>query len=402
MGSIFDDEANTEYLNPGIAGAIENIDVDTDYYGDVDLNGGDEHGDLSERDDDDESLDFDEINAAGCIKDSRAWMDLIRGLNDEQGYINSEYDSDSDVLRSPRKDEGKSRRLSCREFNPETDYVQGQLTLQVGDIFPSATEFRQFLMEYGIQEGFEYTFQKNEKERIIAVCKKDCGWRVRASPNSSLGAFQVKILTEHQCLRELGITRANYKFLARKYLPRIKDDEKLTGKTMKKDAKSTYSVNVSMQKCRRAKRRCLEILTGSEADQYRRIRDYANIILHTNPGSTAGVNCDPNDEHRFTGFYCCLAACKNGFVEACRPIISIDGCHLKTTFGGVLLTAVGQDANNNMYPIAWAVVRIENKDNWKWFLERLLEDLGSVEDHGWNFISDQQKVISVRQNIYYF
>lgn len=87
-----------------------------------------------------------------------------------------------------------------------------------------------------------------------------------------------------------------------------------------------------------------------------------------------------------------MAACKKGFIEACRPIISVDGCHLKTKFGGVLLSAVGKDANDNMYPIAWAVVRIENKVNWKWFLECLLKDLGPVEVHGWNFMSDQQKV----------
>jgi len=35
---------------------------------------------------------------------------------------------------------------------------------------------------------------------------------------------------------------------------------------------------------------------------------------------------------------------------------------------------------------------VENKDNWKWFLELLHKDLGNDEQNGWNFISDMQKV----------
>lgn len=45
-----------------------------------------------------------------------------------------------------------------------------------------------------------------------------------------------------------------------------------------------------------------------------------------------------------------------------------------------------------MFRIAWLVVEIENKDSWRWFLTLLLEDIGSVEDMGWTFMSDQQKV----------
>ncbi|XP_074314505.1 uncharacterized protein LOC141649722 [Silene latifolia] len=54
--------------------------------------------------------------------------------------------------------------------------------------------------------------------------------------------------------------------------------------------------------------------------------------------------------------YVCLKACKVGFLAGCRPFIGIDGCHLKGAYLGMCLVAVVMDANNNLYPVAWAVV----------------------------------------------
>jgi hypothetical protein len=88
-----------------------------------------------------------------------------------------------------------------------------------------------------------------------------------------------------------------------------------------------------------------------------------------------------------------LAACKDGFKVACRPVIGLDGCFLKGYYKGILLTTVGRDPNDNIYPIAMAVVEAQCKDSWCWFLETLVADLGPHDTHGWTFISDRQKVI---------
>ena len=48
-----------------------------------------------------------------------------------------------------------------------------------------------------------------------------------------------------------------------------------------------------------------------------------------------------------------------------------------------------------MLPIAYAVVEVENKDSWSWFLELLIKDLGGpTVCASYTFISDQQKVYS--------
>jgi hypothetical protein len=50
---------------------------------------------------------------------------------------------------------------------------------------------------------------------------------------------------------------------------------------------------------------------------------------------------------------------------------------LKGPHKGHLLAAISRDANNQMYPVAFAVVEAEVKDSWTWFLEALLSDLGA-------------------------
>ncbi|CAH9117438.1 unnamed protein product [Cuscuta europaea] len=58
---------------------------------------------------------------------------------------------------------------------------------------------------------------------------------------------------------------------------------------------------------------------------------------------------------------------------------------------GEILSAVGRDANNEMYPIPWAVVEIENTDSWRCFLDLLKVDIQINNSFHWTLITDQQK-----------
>ena len=56
------------------------------------------------------------------------------------------------------------------------------------------------------------------------------------------------------------------------------------------------------------------------------------------------------------------------------------------------MIVVDKDPNDQYMPIAFAVVETETQETWRWFLNLLFEDIGSVETNKWVFISDQQKV----------
>uniref|UniRef100_A0A9I9EID0 MULE transposase domain-containing protein n=1 Tax=Cucumis melo TaxID=3656 RepID=A0A9I9EID0_CUCME len=54
----------------------------------------------------------------------------------------------------------------------------------------------------------------------------------------------------------------------------------------------------------------------------------------------------------------------------CR-LIFVDGTFLKCKFGGILLTALSQDGNNQIFPLSFAIVDSENDVSWTWFFEKI-------------------------------
>ncbi|WMV42718.1 hypothetical protein MTR67_036103 [Solanum verrucosum] len=100
----------------------------------------------------------------------------------------------------------------------------------------------------------------------------------------------------------------------------------------------------------KAKQRIMKENMGDWKVEFARLCDYADMIKQTNPGSS------------------CRGACK-----------------------GELLVVVGKNGNNQMYPIAWAVVDTETKHSWSWFIRYLIVDLNLGTGEGLTVMSDMQK-----------
>ena len=81
-----------------------------------------------------------------------------------------------------------------------------------------------------------------------------------------------------------------------------------------------------------------------------------------------------------------------GFLVGSRSFIGLDGCHIKHKFGGQILSATAKDANNNIFPVAMAVVKQETRESWIWFLEIFADDIGRLDELQLVFISDRQMI----------
>lgn len=75
---------------------------------------------------------------------------------------------------------------------------------------------------------------------------------------------------------------------------------------------------------------------------------------------------DPNTA-MFNSVFWAFSASIEAF-KHCRPVLSIDDTHLYGRYTGKILIAMGVDANNQLFPLAFAIVGEESFNSWSWFL----------------------------------
>ncbi|XP_021714857.1 uncharacterized protein LOC110682820 [Chenopodium quinoa] len=98
---------------------------------------------------------------------------------------------------------------------------------------------------------------------------------------------------------------------------------------------------------------------------------------------------------QFTSIFISFTGQWKGLFRGVRPLIGVDGTHLKGNYGGVLLSAVGIDGNNEIFPIAYVVVGQEDKQSWTYFFWHLLNIVKDSSREHWTIISDRQKGVEL-------
>ena len=125
-------------------------------------------------------------------------------------------------------------------------------------------------------------------------------------------------------------------------------------------------VDLSIDQVYRAKRKAREFILGDERLQYRKLKDYVEMIRITDVRSKVILQTEINElntQPKFKIMYVRYNAQKIGFLGGSRPLVGLDGCHLKGKFGVHILLVTARDGNDNILPIALGIVEQENKDS---------------------------------------
>nr|XP_025692818.1 uncharacterized protein LOC112795074 [Arachis hypogaea] len=314
-------------------------------------------------------------------------------IDSDPDYYQYESEDLHNPMSSDCEDDYDSEQGVWPQGNPTAPF--GQVHLELGMEFATMDEFKRSVRKYNIQIGRSIKFSRVEPTKCKAICwDENCPWNIYCSRSNEPRSYQVKtFVDQHVCARRHNNKSADMVWVTEMLEEKIKDQREITCAEAETWFKKEFNVAINYKKIQRAMKKARKKIEGLEREQYAELRDYLNQILLSNPGSTVHLDTTPMPDSLplFKRVYISFEACKKGFVLGCRPFIGLDGTFLKGFYGGQLLTAIGQYANNQIFSIAYAVVDLETRDNWKWFLEHLHNDLGNYKVHDWNFISDQQK-----------
>ncbi|XP_024046636.1 uncharacterized protein LOC127900319 [Citrus sinensis] len=321
-------------------------------------------------------------------------MDDARGSSsdDETAEVDPQLladtsDSDYDLGTTQLKDY-----IEVHAYKPGRN---GKHRLRLGDVFDDVEHFRYVLGEVMVDKGFEITKVYNEPRRFYGKCKiSECPWYVMGGKIRGKGGFAIKELQKkHECRQTRKSVAVNSKWIAEKIKSKVTVDPHVKISVLREFMLETYGVRIGDLKLYRARERARKDINGDYARGYEDLFQYVAVIHKYDPGAICKVLCDAvtkPEKVLFQRFFMAFPAQKNALNNGCRPYIGLDGCHLKSKYGGVLLADVGMDANNGMVPLALAVCEIENTETWSWFLEIL----HSYFDNGLEkitFCSDRQK-----------
>ncbi|XP_059291949.1 uncharacterized protein LOC132045375 [Lycium ferocissimum] len=194
--------------------------------------------------------------------------------------------------------------------------------------------------------------------------------------------FKVReFVDKHTCPLKDNVyscNQASSSFIAGIIKPKITNyKRKYTPKDIADDVKNEFGVDVNYMEAYRAKEKAMTELRGEPADSYKKLPAYVYILDKTYPGSHIRMHKSPENE--FLYLFVALYAFIKGF-DWCRPIVVVDGSHLKQEYNGTSVSASTLDGARNILPLAYGVIDSENDKSWSWFFQRFREAYGARDN----------------------
>ncbi|GJQ98807.1 hypothetical protein Tco_0521792 [Tanacetum coccineum] len=416
----------------------------------------DEEDSGTEEDDSDSDYFFDEetyleevnVDMADYHFNIDADVEWVRHSESGQEQVNDPNPGEIDVIDNDNFESGtdseddgidKIRRKKLKQIkkaNESEDNIVHKHFFFVGQTFPTAADVKERVRLHSIETRRKLFLAKNDKLRIRAKClgrnpvftldgegpsntdagpkkktrkvkgKQDvgpsdpvepnkkgvslggrgrpkplaadeCPWALQITKVKNSETWEVRTYSdEHKCLQSRQIHACTSKFLSKGIVDQIEKNPDVPIRALQAELQQKYELGVSRQKAFRAKAAALNQVRGDYSQQYTMLRDYYLELRRENPDTTIKIEVER------------YSACG-------RDLLGLDGAFMKGPYPGQLLTAIGLDANNGIYPLAYAIVEKETTCYWTWFLECLGGDLGMTKESNFTFISDRQKGLAI-------
>ncbi|XP_016162717.1 uncharacterized protein LOC107605365 [Arachis ipaensis] len=239
------------------------------------------------------------------------------------------------------------------------------------------------IRNFTISKGVDYEVYESEPQTFYAKCKmygRGCDWLIRASLIRKKGCWEIRRYNgRHTCtIRTISQdhSKLDSDTVAEAIRPLVETDPTIKVKSIIAEVQSRFNYTISYRKAWLAKQKSIAKIFGGWEDSYSLANQLPKGLKM--PGSVVQIETRPlyngNEEaqgvkilHRvFWSFNPCIRAFRH-----CKPLVQVDGTHLYGKYISTLLVAVAQDGNQNIVPIAFALVKGETADAWHFFLRNL-------------------------------
>ncbi|GJS41559.1 hypothetical protein Tco_0566602 [Tanacetum coccineum] len=335
----------TEEVGP--MGNFKEVEVDMDN----EIEEESDESDIEENDasgskaNDSEDLDYDPKNDEGFDDDEHILEDVPVSMNNfnfnldtkpdlsvvtvevhehDQDVINYDsFDSDLDDEIDPER---RGQLMKLRRIGKAKNQGPNKYYFYLGQQFAHKEIMKGRFKKHSVETRRKLILVKNNKERLRVICEGTIPTLVPfVGSDSAMGKI---LLLQTRCC---PVISGKQNFWAKK---KVKGKgKKADGRSIQDQQQKQFNVGISKMKAFRAKR----------------------------------IASDK------------MIALEQGFKAHGREILGLNGCFMSGPFPCQILIAVGVEANNGIYSVAYVIVEVENKASWCWFLKLIREDLGRAK-----------------------
>nr|XP_025648152.1 uncharacterized protein LOC112743154 [Arachis hypogaea] len=240
-------------------------------------------------------------------------------------------------------------------------------------------------MEFGLRESIFYV-----------KCKgygAGCDWLIRASLIQKKACWEIRRYNGKHTYTMNTISQDHAKLdshiIAEAIRSLVEVDPSIKVKSIIAEIPSRFNYTVSYRKAWLAKQKSVAKVFGDWEVSYQTLPVWLKAMTVKMPRSHVQIKTLPfyreSEEvqgvrvlHRiFWSFYPCIVAFRH-----CKSLVQVDGTHLYGEYKCALLVAVAQDGNQNIVPIAFAIVEGETTDAWEFFLTNLRKYVVTINGVG--------------------
>jgi hypothetical protein len=155
-------------------------------------------------------------------------------------------------------------------------------------------------------------------------------------------------------------TTPSSNWVAYRALPILMSEPDLGVKKLQKRLQEKYNVQIGYNSVWHGKEKAMSDMYGTCQENFQQLLNWKAAVMKISPDSVIELDVHMVDNKIFfRRFFCSLGPYIQGFLEGCRPYLTVDSKRLNGRWCGQLATACGVDGHNWMYSDAFGFIASE-------------------------------------------